>query len=145
MKKDNTGISPVVGTILLIAITVALAVVVAVMASSMSSRGAPPFALLKVTASGSSATNGTVDITIDHQGGDAIPMSDMTLKAWNIDNALVDVPMTGPAVLTIGDTMTGHYIYDPHAASRTNSVVVRVVVIHNPSKTFILDMRPLVI
>jgi flagellin-like protein len=49
-EKEIRGVSPVVGTILLIAITVALAAVVATLVSGLGGRGAPPSAMLTVTA-----------------------------------------------------------------------------------------------
>ena len=47
---DKKGVSPVVGTILLIAITVALAAIVATLVSGLGGRGTPPSAMLQVTA-----------------------------------------------------------------------------------------------
>ena len=49
-KMEQKGVSPVVGTILLIAITVALAAVVATLVSGLGGRGTPPSAMLTVVA-----------------------------------------------------------------------------------------------
>lgn len=144
MKSEIKGISPVVGTILLIAITVALAVAVGVIVSGLSGRGAPPSAFVNVTATGSTISDGIVIVRLDHRGGDALSMSELTVKAEDIDGDLVEIPMTWPTVLDISDTAFGTYTYDTHATERTEGAVVRIVVIHNPSKTFLVDTNVLV-
>ena len=85
MKKlEQKGISPVVGTILLIAITVALAAIIAAFVGGLRDRGASPSALLSVTAHEVSATS--YNLVISHEGGDDLAVGDLQVQASS-DNA----------------------------------------------------------
>ena len=80
------------GTILLVAITVALAAVVAMLVSGLGGRGAPPSARLTVTAANTNPTS--VMITISHEGGDDLIISDLEVQASDSTGVMHTVSMT---------------------------------------------------
>jgi flagellin-like protein len=132
-RKDNRAVSPVVGTILLIAITVALAAIVATLVSGLGGRGAPPSVMLTVTAQ-DDGSNGVI-LTISHNGGDDLTLKDLTVEGSNnLDimtpvSSLTNVSGSG-TTLTVGGTATGTYDYGGDSSGQ----VITVYVIHNPSK-----------
>ena len=139
LKIGNKGVSPVVGTILLIAITVALAAVVATLVSGLGGRGAPPNALLAVSAkeNGENAYH----LTISHEGGDDLAVKDLQIQATTPSTAsgytVYDfAALTGASgTFSVGmlvSTGTG----TPTAIPYTNVTgqVVSIYIIHKPSK-----------
>jgi flagellin-like protein len=135
LKMDKRAVSPVVGTILLIAITVALAAIVATLVSGLGGRGAPPSVMLTVTAKDNSHT-GQITLTISHNGGDDLNISDLKIEAEMSDNTIVPIPTTNlsksSGTLSVGDTMYAWYLYGTSTNATGN--VITVYVIHNPSK-----------
>jgi flagellin-like protein len=136
MRKimDNKAVSPVVGTILLIAITVALAAIVATLVSGLGGRGAPPSVMLTVTAK-ENALDNYVILTVSHNGGDDLTLTDLKVEGSSIDNIMTQVTsftnvVSGATTLTVGGTAVGSYYF---GGNPTNAVIT-VYVIHNPSK-----------
>jgi len=140
---EKKGVSPVVGTILLIAITVALAAIVAMLVSGLGGRGAAPSALLAVTAGNAHSGSGdNIKITISHNGGDDLIISDLQLQA-SIDSAntmeIIPIVATG-ATLRVGGTVTGTYEY----SGITSGTAIKVFIIHVPSKQKLIDTTAVV-
>jgi flagellin-like protein len=130
---EKKGVSPVVGTILLIAITVALAAIVAMLVSGLGGRGAPPSAMLTVTAKvDNTSPTENVKITISHEGGDDLIMSDIVVQASNSSGTMTTVPITLSAGTTfsVGGKATGTYMYGVGPSGNA----ITVYIIHNPSK-----------
>jgi len=134
LKIGNKGVSPVVGTILLIAITVALAAVVATLVSGLGGRGAPPNALLSVTAV--KADNDHYTLTISHEGGDDLAVKDLQLQVSTSSTQMtiydfgteMTPDLTG--TFSVGMKVTTDNI--PYAT--VTGQVVAVYIIHKPSK-----------
>ena len=139
---EQKGVSPVVGTILLIAITVALAAIVAMLVSGLGGRGAPPSAMLTVTADNitgvNPATDDNVIVTISHEGGDDLVLTDIMVQASREDGTMVSIPMntmtiSGDAtVLSVGRTAVEAYNYDNSDYAIGNAITVYII--HEPSK-----------
>jgi len=129
LKIGNKGVSPVVGTILLIAITVALAAIVATLVSGLGGRGAPPSVMLTVSAKDNSPTN-TV-LTIAHNGGDDLVTSDLKITVTDNLGNVTDVTSTiaPKGTLSVGGSLTATW-----SQTGTKGTVITVYVIHNPSK-----------
>ena len=134
LKIGNKGVSPVVGTILLIAITVALAAVVATLVSGLGGRGAPPNALLAVTAENSTA-NGYI-LTISHNGGDDLAIKDLQVQtstpatASGMTTYDFGTLMSTSGTFSIGGKLTSTNI----GYTGVTGQVVTVYIIHKPSK-----------
>jgi flagellin-like protein len=141
-KMERKGVSPVVGTILLIAITVALAAIVAMLVSGLGGRGAPPSAMLTVSANASE--NDNVVLTISHEGGDDLIPADLEVQASdNSDKMWVVSPMilSRGATFSVGGTETGTYIYGASPAGNP----ITVYVIHKPSKQKLFSSAQVVV
>jgi flagellin-like protein len=134
MRKimDNKAVSPVVGTILLIAITVALAAIVATLVSGLGGRGAPPSVMLTVTAKDTGT--GVTTLTIAHNGGDDLNTNDLKIQVTdNLDHVYdITSTMTPTGTLSVGGSLTA--TWTPSPLETTSGTVITVYVIHNPSK-----------
>jgi len=134
-QKGIRGVSPVVGTILLIAITVALAAVVATLVSGLGGRGTPPSAMLTVTATIDNANN--ITLNISHEGGDDLVFADLEVKADNSATTMVTVKgtdLTGRigSTFNVGEAVTTTYPITPGDIASGDTITV--FVIHTPSK-----------
>lgn len=141
---EQKGVSPVVGTILLIAITVALAAVVATLVSGLGGRGTPPSAMLTVVARD---TGENVTLTIEHAGGDDLVVADLQVKAtkatgldtvWNGSTTPLGAVGT---TFTVGESGTLSYDY----AGVDVGDVLTVYIIHVPSKQKIFSSTNVVV
>jgi len=132
LKIGNKGVSPVVGTILLIAITVALAAVVATLVSGLGGRGAPPNALISVTAE-NSTENGYI-LKLSHEGGDDLATKDLQIQASTSATQMTSYDfntlMGASGTFSVGNKLTSTLIpYD-----NVTGQVVTVYIVHKPSK-----------
>jgi flagellin-like protein len=100
MKRDSAGVSPVIATILLIAITVIAIGIVMVFVGGLG-RPTPP---LSATISASHATRGSTKLAIEHTGGDPIRNAFCGTSDNNIassDNWInLEVRINGVVVIT---------------------------------------------
>jgi len=133
-EKGTRGVSPVVGTILLIAITVALAAVVATLVSGLGGRGTPPSAMLTVSAT---ISGDDITLRITHEGGDDLVVKDLQVKASN-DNlggmATLDLLTAGIPGTTFNVGEAGTLTYTAASGSILAGDTITVFVIHTPSK-----------
>ncbi|MFU8866584.1 type IV pilin N-terminal domain-containing protein [Natronococcus sp.] len=91
--SDDRGVAPVIGVVLLIGVTVALATVVAVGAGGLSPEPAHQPVAFDLTADGGEGT-----ITIEHVAGDPIAVDDLSVTVAVNGDPLSDqppVPFTG--------------------------------------------------
>ena len=138
---EGKGVSPVVGTILLIAITVALAAVVATLVSGLGGRGTPPSAMLTVTARD---TGENVTLRVSHEGGDDLATADLQIKATDATNmATIDnlEPLGVGATFTVGESGSITYAY----VGVDIGDVLTVYIIHVPSKQKIFSSSTVVV
>jgi flagellin-like protein len=137
---EQKGVSPVVGTILLIAITVALAAVVATLVSGLGGRGTPPSAMLTVTAK----RNGdNIDLTVSHEGGDDLALSDLEVRAGDTTATMEKTTLhriTG--TLSVGDVITATW---SNAKDKVTDNVIAVYIIHIPSKQKIFSSTTVIV
>jgi len=124
-SDDNRGVSPVIGVILMVAITVILAAVIGgfVLGLGGDLQSAPQ-AQISISAAG----NGAVDIS--HDGGDAIASADLVVSddggaSVNFDDQYAEDEFS------VGDstTITG--------LTQANDVTVRLI--HEPSESVIAE------
>jgi flagellin-like protein len=140
---EQRAVSPVIGTILLIAITVALAAVVATLVGGLSVRGAPQNALLKVTAAEGTSSNPNDNthyrIIIEHEGGDDLVVKDMQIMASDSATTMATYSFPGTKPLfSVGDNdvvLTCSYTPD------VTNKVVSVYIIHKPSRQKIFSAK----
>lgn len=131
-----------VGTILLIAITVALAAVVATLVGGLGGRGAPPNALLTVTARENTDDTTIVNLTISHEGGDDLALSDLTVKVID-DDGNEDENSSLTRTFSVGNTV--FVTVQVTGATFDEDDVITVYIIHDPSKQKIFSSSTVVV
>mgnify|MGYP006285339975 CR=1 FL=1 len=92
MFKRDDAVSPVIGVILMVAITVILAAVIAAFVFGLGSPEVSPQASLMTDDIKINSDNSS-DIYIDHQGGDKIDLSEATLTVTQGDDIAKFSPM----------------------------------------------------
>ncbi|MBN2109486.1 MAG: type IV pilin N-terminal domain-containing protein [Methanosarcinaceae archaeon] len=139
--KEEDAVSPVIGVILMVAITVILAAVIAAFVFGMGPPEQAPQASLRASA----MTEGTDKyIKLEHQGGDAIVMSDSNTK--------VVVNGTTLTSYTLGEYKAGETLYlgsdtlannttTPTALSVSTGDTLNVKIIDVASQQMIADMN----
>ncbi len=123
VSDDNRAVSPVIGVILMVAITVILAAVIGgfVLGLGGDLQSAPQAQLsIDATAAG--------NVQISHNGGDAMTSSDLVV---NVDGSPTDFETvySGGSEFTVGDSMT----FNPGSGEFT------VKLIHEPSESVIAE------
>lgn len=138
---EEKGVSPVVGTILLIAITVALAAVVATLVGGLGGAGAPPNAVLTVSAENTAPDWDNIALIIKHRGGEALTWTDLTLRIGDNDE---------PGVMKdIDHGKSGSFSVDESVLIKTTEKstdgVIAVSIIHKPSNQLIFSSTTIVV
>jgi flagellin-like protein len=129
-NTDDRAVSPVIGVILMVAITVILAAVIGtfVLGLGDSLGNSQPTAQLNVD------TSADGNLTIQHNGGDSIDYADLELNADGSTVTLSEAndetgSTIGEGTLSVGDTVTVSYT--------TSGTVDRFQIIHTPSDSII--------
>jgi len=153
--NDDRGVSPVIGVILMVAITVILAAVIGtfVLGLGDSLQQAPQSTLNAEDATNEYNSSAEMDaFTVSHDGGDTIAFSDVRVVvgdyqfeqgAWTDDNVSLyfdgDSVPSANAEFQVGDSFT---ITDNGAQDNFNSGEdYRIRLIHVPSESVILDQE----
>ncbi|MBN2487619.1 MAG: type IV pilin N-terminal domain-containing protein [Methanosarcinaceae archaeon] len=113
---DEDAVSPVIGVILMVAITVILAAVIAAFVFGMGPPETAPQA--SVRGSAATATDGTSSILkLEHQGGDAITLTDANTKIIVSDTALANGTITSALATADQQFDSGETLYIYSAAT----------------------------
>jgi len=130
-KSDDRAVSPVIGVILMVAITVILAAVIGtfVLGLGDSLGDNQPTAQLALDFDTDSD-----ELTIEHNGGDRIESGTLEVIVTNASGSEEVTGVVDPAI-SVGDSVTGGLTN----GSGTAVDEVRVRVIHTPSDSILLD------
>ncbi|MCS7131905.1 MAG: type IV pilin N-terminal domain-containing protein [Hadesarchaea archaeon] len=140
MINDKRGVSPVVGTILLIAVTVALAAVIATIVGRIGVPAKAPYAILGVTAKDENVIDNKVQLTIIHRGGDVLTTGELKVRAEDNGGDLTDVEMNWGIQFSPGEEKSGwYYFVQGDNSSKAVGRVIKVKIIHTPSGQLLLD------
>jgi len=124
MLEEERGVSPVIGVILMVAITVILAAVIGTFVLGLGdSLQQAPQAQLDAEATG------TQEVTLNHNGGDTLTISNLDIT---VDNT--DATFDNSGDFGVGDSET----VAPDSAHAGESGI-EVTVVHTPSESIILD------
>ena len=130
LKNDKRAVSPVIGVILMVAITVILAAVIAAFVFGYGAIDAAPQAGLQITHAKNLGT-----VTMMHVGGDALDNSKLT---W-IESVNLGVTWTSPAVFTgnaTGQWTVGNInTYTPTTGKTGETLQVKII--HTPSNSIV--------
>ncbi|QKY20610.1 type IV pilin N-terminal domain-containing protein [Halolamina sp. CBA1230] len=125
MLEEERGVSPVIGVILMVAITVILAAVIGTFVLGLGdSLQQAPQAQLEAY----SDTSG--EISIDHNGGDPLPVNEITIQVGT--DGTDDTSDFTSSEFTVGQTITD-------SSPDTTGESVSVTVIHDSSESILLD------
>ncbi len=135
VSGDNRGVSPVIGVILMVAITVILAAVIGgfVLGLGDSLQSAPQAQLDASYVSGVGGA-GNDGVELSHNGGDPIPASDLEVRFDGGSADGFDSAAEGDwsdSEFQVGDTA--------QFATGSDDGEVRVQLIHTPSESILLD------
>lgn len=119
--KDKRAVSPVIGVILMVAITVIIAAVIAafVFGIKPTTEKSPAVQL--------EATVDSTNMVLKHLGGEPINLADCLIKAKGTE-------VTFSGNLTVGKSASA-----AHGATISQGEAVAVEVIHIPSESYVLD------
>lgn len=129
-RKNDEAVSPVIGVILMVAITVILAAVIAAFVFGMGTPTKAPQVQLKFTASNVSAGNDILKIS--HDGGDPLVLKDEKIT---IRNAVTDAIVSGIDGWFVTGTTAGQI--DVFMAYPGNDTLPAGSAIQNASMTLI--------
>ncbi|MFC5278108.1 type IV pilin [Halorubrum rubrum] len=133
-KADDRGVSPVIGVILMVAITVILAAVIGtfVLGLGDSLGDSQPTAQLSASIDDDDSDNKSV--VIDHDGGDSIDSETLRVIVEDEDNNQVEATDQFSESFGVGDSESGSFV-----ANGSDGTTLQVRVIHVPSDSIILD------
>ncbi len=129
--NDDRGVSPVIGVILMVAITVILAAVIGTFVLGLGdSLEQAPQAQLDAEYDSDEGT-----IVINHNGGDALTEGEVTITVEDSggNNHTADSISWTDSELTVGETLV---VGD---SSVSTGETYSVTVVHNPSESILLD------
>lgn len=122
--EDDRAVSPVIGVILMVAITVILAAVIGGFVLGLGGNlQQAPQAQISIDAADAGNSG---DIVISHNGGDAIPASDLVV---NVDGSPTDFETQHSGEFAVGESAT----------FGTGGGEITVKVIHEPSESIIAE------
>ncbi|QAU13525.1 type IV pilin [Halorubrum sp. BOL3-1] len=129
MLNDDRGVSPVIGVILMVAITVILAAVIGTFVLGLGDQlgDSQPTAQLDVS------SNATADnITINHNGGDRLTVSDLRIEVAGTDETSAFTGTVTGDNVSVGDSVT-------FTAGGGFSEGDRLVIVHEPSDSILFE------
>ncbi len=136
---NRRGVSPVVGVILLIAITVTLVGIVATLVGGLGGKGTPPSLTLSVRAE--AGNDNWVKLRITHTGGDSVSLADVIVKAGDDETKMGENrELTG--LLSVGNTIEV-WVRCP-TDYRTDNIIT-VYIIHKPSNQMLYNNPSIVV
>jgi len=122
MRKNEKGVSPVIGVILMVAVTIILAAVVWTFVNSYASTR-----IIKAPSAVLQAVGETGVIKIKHIGGDPIPCAELSISdggSWSLNQAACT-----DGYFSVGETLS----------NSADSGIHTVTVIHTPTNTVLLQ------
>ncbi|MBP1921519.1 flagellin-like protein [Halorubrum alkaliphilum] len=131
---DDRAVSPVIGVILMVAITVILAAVIGtfVLGLGDSLGDNQPTAQLSVD-----LDQDEPDLTIEHNGGDSISSESLRVVVTGPDEQRAEANDVFENRFSVGESETGEFTENNGEISEGEDVRIRVI--HQPSESILLD------
>ena len=136
VNNDDRGVSPVIGVILMVAITVILAAVIGtfVLGLGDSVGDNQPAAQLSVDLDQTGE-----NLTIEHGGGDSIDSEALRVVVTGPDEQRAEADDVFEDRFSVGDAETAEDVIDTGEESIDEGEDLRICVVHQPSDSFLLD------
>jgi flagellin-like protein len=134
-NSDDRAVSPVIGVILMVAITVILAAVIGtfVLGLGDSLGDSQPTAQISVDVDQSNS-----NVTFEHQGGDSIESGAMTVIVSGDGNSVEQTEVFADR-FSVGDTVEGSFGVDTNTTNISEGEDIRVRIIHTSSESVLVD------
>jgi len=135
-NKDDRGVSPVIGVILMVAITVILAAVIGtfVLGLGDSLGDSQPTAQISAEITDVDTTADTANITLEHAGGDRIDSGALRVIVSDSSGNQAEASGEFADAFTVGDVQSGEF-----DITSGTSGDIRIRIIHSPSDSILLD------
>jgi len=136
-KSDDRAVSPVIGVILMVAITVILAAVIGtfVLGLGDSLGDSQPTAQIDVSVENATTADTDYNVTLEHSGGDRIDAENLRVVVTDTAGTESDAANEFTEPFTVGDIESGTFT----GTTGTATEDVRVRVIHQPSDSILVD------
>lgn len=145
--KNDEAVSPVIGVILMVAITVILAAVIATFVLGMGTPTKAPQVQLKFTATNLSGPNNDI-LKISHDGGDPLVLKDLKITIRDsvtddivsaTDSLLLQATSGGftiaPTTLSAGSSLTNNTM------TLTKDAIIKITILDVPSGQVITNSK----
>ncbi|MCX9026432.1 MAG: type IV pilin N-terminal domain-containing protein [Candidatus Methanoperedens sp.] len=146
--KNDEAVSPVIGVILMVAITVILAAVIAAFVFGMGTPTKAPQVQLKFTATYNGSGPATSTLRMSHDGGDPLVMKDekMTITDAVSGNTVYGVnsiflTTMFPAAPGLQDTLSPGNAYTNISMNLTQGSIIKITVLDVPSGQVIASTK----
>lgn len=132
---DTRGVSPVIGVILMVAITVILAAVIGAFVLDLGSNLGSTGPQTQLTAQQGSSPG---DIVVNHKGGDALQVSEVKvqLNGTAVDSGNLTWGSDSSSEFTVGEKLT---INADNVTDVTTGDTVELTIVHEPSQSILLS------
>ena len=136
-NSDDRAVSPVIGVILMVAITVILAAVIGtfVLGLGDSLGDSQPTAQLSVDVNEDAASS---SLSIEHAGGDSIPADELRVIVTNVSSG-AQASGTVDSRVSVGDIASGNLVPSSADVTVASGDDYRIRIVHTPSDSIILD------
>ena len=133
--KNEEAVSPVLGVILMVAITVIVATIIAVFMFGVGEPDEAPQAKLKFTAN-------ATDVLIKHEGGDALLLRECLITITDADD-LTTIHGPNIALGTTGSLTPGNRIVHPSLNQSTGDII-EIMIMDEPTGQLIANVQVVV-
>ncbi|MGB8216789.1 MAG: type IV pilin N-terminal domain-containing protein [Candidatus Methanoperedens sp.] len=144
--KNDEAVSPVIGVILMVAITVILAAVIAAFVFGMGTPTKAPQVQLKFTATYVNSSNSSLKIS--HDGGDPLVLKDEKITVRSaVDDSIISgidgwfLQATNGGFVTTPDTLSAGSSITNSALNLNQSAIIKITVLDVPSGQVIASSK----
>ncbi|WP_233139004.1 type IV pilin [Halorubrum salipaludis] len=133
-NTDDRAVSPVIGVILMVAITVILAAVIGTFVLGLGDSLGDSQPTAQIDADISIVDDTTATLSVEHSGGDSIDTDALRVVVTDSNDNTAENTSVFPSRFSVGDTSSADF-----TTSGTDAEEVRIRIIHKPSDSILLD------
>ena len=136
-NSDDRAVSPVIGVILMVAITVILAAVIGTFVLGLGDSLGDNQPSAQISADISEGGDGTASVTFEHNGGDSIDTGALRVVVdGTSDNTRAENTSVFASRFSVGDTESSDFGDGTEGEAQDE---LRIRIIHTPSESILLD------
>ena len=139
-NSETRAVSPVIGVILMVAITVILAAVIGTFVLGLGDSLGDNQPTAQISADITEFGDNEARLTLEHNGGDSIDTDALRVVVdGNAEDARAENTSVFSSRFSVGDSESTEFGGDDVGGDRTEQDEVRIRVIHTPSDSVLLD------